>query len=49
MNIDEMKKENEIIKEAAAAVSTEPEQLLDVIQKLQKEIKDFDNSIKELK
>lgn len=49
MDIEEMKRKNEIIKEAAAAISCEPEQLPELIKKMQKEIKEFDNSIKSLK
>ena len=49
MDIEEMKRKNEIIKEASAVISCEPEQLPELIKKMQKEIKEFDNSIKNLK
>jgi len=49
MNVDELKRKNEIIKEAAAVTGCEPEQLPEIIEKFQREIKEFNNSIKDLK
>ncbi len=49
MDIEKAEKKNEMIKEAAAVLSCEPEQLPEIIKKLQREIKEFNNSINNLK
>lgn len=40
-----MNDKNKLVREAAEAINTEPEQLINSIKKLQKEIKEFEKEI----